>query len=106
MGIGIGLDGLEEWALIGIARDERGIGFAAFESGLEGAEVKAPLLLHPAVAFGAVLLDEGMGLPEQRDAKAHDEGEDFEGQRHKRFRQDCFYTGSVKEAIVVSEVSR
>jgi len=100
VGVGVDLDDLEERAFLGVAGDEGGCGLAAFESGLEGAEVKAALLLHPAVAFGAVLLDEGMGLPAKRHAEAEEKEEDFVGRRHKRFGQDDFYTGPVKKAIV------
>ena len=74
VGIRADLDGLEEWALSRVAGDESGIRIAAFDGGIEGAEIEAAFLFHSAVALGAVLFNDGMSrLPRCGHAEAQSE---------------------------------
>ena len=79
VGVGIDLDDLVERALFGVAGDEGGFGFAAFDGGGEGAEVKPALLFYAAVALGAVLLNDGVDLPGKWHAQAQAEEKEEEG---------------------------
>ena len=82
VGVGIDLDDLKERTVFGVAGDEGGFGFAAFDGSSESAKVEVALLFDPAMALGAVVEDDGVDLARERRAKAEAEGERDSGQIH------------------------
>ena len=71
--IGVDLNNLVKRTCLWISWNEGGVGIAAFESGSDGAKIKATFLFHPTVAFSAVVDDDRVDLRKREACRAERE---------------------------------